>query len=461
MKYIVLVTAAVLIGTLMVNGVLGNAITLFEEDVGPLIEALGGGVMSIGAESSDFYYGSTSIKVSVPVALDNGQVFNKRIPGWEYKVVKVPTESDEVRWVMFAWKKPDSEGIMVQFAKNGGWGVVCPRYVAGENVAGWVAISVSNYVPRGWQIVIRDLYSDFGSFTLTGIALVPFSGVGLFDSIYLAKSKSELLSVFDPTLDAEVFVSVPSRVNDNAYFTASIEVQDVYDLAGFEMEISFNPDVIRVSKVEEGTFLLSGGSTYWINPDDDNRRGRITEIVCIRTGSTGCDGDGTLLTIVFRARDEGYSGIVLENVRLADSEARWIPVKVSSASVEVADVPPWDVNHDGRVDVLDLVIVAQYYGEYISQPGDVNPDVNGDGKVDVKDLIVVGNHYGDTYGSGAPSKLAYSVPLRFVPSLVKALDLVRGSPHPDDATMYLLMGLIKNAKPVGATTWGHRKTGPR
>jgi len=207
--------------------------------------------------------------------------------------------------------------------------------------------------------------------------------------------------------------------------------------------------------------LSSGGSTYWVNPDDDNRRGRITEIVCVRTGSNGRDGDGTLLTIVFRARDEGYSNIVLEKVRLADSEARWIPVEVTNASVEVAEVPPWDVNHDGRVDVLDLVIVAQYYGKYISQPGDINPDVNGDGKVDVKDLIVVGKHYGDTYGRGAPSKLVYSVPLRFVPSLVKALDLVRGSPHPDEATICLLMGLIKNAKSVGGTTWGNCKLGSR
>ncbi len=69
----------------------------------------------------------------------------------------------------------------------------------------------------------------------------------------------------------------------------------------------------------------------------------------------------------------------------------------------------------------------------------------------------MGRHYGDVYGNAAPSKLAYSVPLRFVPSLAKALDLVQSSPHPDETTIKLLMGLIKNAKPIKDSTWGKHK----
>jgi len=454
MRYMMLVIAVISMGTLIVNCVLGNVVTLFEDNE-PLAGRLTGGDAVVSIERFDVYHGSRAIKVAAPIIGNTGQANSRCILDWEYKVVKRPVGSNEVRWVMFAWKKPDSDGIMVQFADDCSWGANVLRYFAGKNLSGWKAIRVSNHVPRGWQIVIRDLYSDFGNFTLTGISLTPFNGVGLFDSIYLAKSKEDLLSVFEPTLGTEVFVDTPSRVSDGATFTASIEVRNVYDLAGFEMEVSFNPDVIKVNRVEEGTFLSSGGVTYWLNPDDDNSRGKITEIACVRTD--GRSGDGTLFTIVFKARDEGSSNIVLENVRLADSEVRIIPTKVTDASVEVATVPRWDVNADGRVDFLDLVIVAQHFGEYINQPGEENPDVTGDGKVDVTDLITVGRHYGDVYGDAAPSKLAYSVPLRFVPSLEKALDLVRSSPHPDKTTIKLLMGLIKNAKPIKDSTWGARK----
>jgi len=47
-----------------------------------------------------------------------------------------------------------------------------------------------------------------------------------------------------------------------------------------------------------------------------------------------------------------------------------------------------DVNKDGKVDISDLILVAQHFGEIIIPPADPNPDVNGDGKVNILDLIL-------------------------------------------------------------------------
>jgi len=59
---------------------------------------------------------------------------------------------------------------------------------------------------------------------------------------------------------------------------------------------------------------------------------------------------------------------------------------------------PWDVNRNLRVDIFDLLIVGNHFGESIySPPGRNNPDVNGDGVVDISDLVIVGRNFGKKY----------------------------------------------------------------
>ena len=52
----------------------------------------------------------------------------------------------------------------------------------------------------------------------------------------------------------------------------------------------------------------------------------------------------------------------------------------------------WDVNMDGSENVLDLILVAEDFGQ-TGTPGWLREDVNGDGVVNIQDLIVVGQHW--------------------------------------------------------------------
>ena len=79
--------------------------------------------------------------------------------------------------------------------------------------------------------------------------------------------------------------------------------------------------------------------------------------------------DGEILT------SGGYDGTVL----LWDVDA--------IAASEPTGTPA-DVNGDGDVNVLDLVIVANAFGKS-------EPDVNGDGVVNVLDLVVLANALGE------------------------------------------------------------------
>ena len=53
-----------------------------------------------------------------------------------------------------------------------------------------------------------------------------------------------------------------------------------------------------------------------------------------------------------------------------------------------APQPSADVNGDGVVNIQDLVIVANAFGE-------AEPDLNGDGVVNIQDLVIVANAFGN------------------------------------------------------------------
>jgi len=54
--------------------------------------------------------------------------------------------------------------------------------------------------------------------------------------------------------------------------------------------------------------------------------------------------------------------------------------------------PNWDVNKDERVNILDVVLVGQHWGE-TGPPCWIPMDVNSDGIVNILDLILVAQHW--------------------------------------------------------------------
>lgn len=71
----------------------------------------------------------------------------------------------------------------------------------------------------------------------------------------------------------------------------------------------------------------------------------------------------------------------------------------------VVKVPAWDVNRDGRTDILDLILVGQDFGK--TRATNTRTDVNGDGQRNISDLVLVAQHLGELTGiSAAPATLA-------------------------------------------------------
>jgi hypothetical protein len=114
------------------------------------------------------------------------QSYNNLMTNWSFSIVENPTGKNEYRYIRFAWKSDGGTGIMIQFPDNGAWGdVTTPcveppapgtrRYIAGVNVTGWTGVCLTKDIPKQWTLVERDFFDDFGTFTMTGMALTPFS----------------------------------------------------------------------------------------------------------------------------------------------------------------------------------------------------------------------------------------------------------------------------------------------
>jgi len=82
---------------------------------------------------------------------------------------------------------------------------------------------------------------------------------------------------------------------------------------------------------------------------------------------------------------------------LSGSTSVTFEVTDSTGATAVATLPitvvysVYDVNMDGTVNVLDLILVGQDFGE-IGTPGWIREDVNGDGVINVLDMILVAQH---------------------------------------------------------------------
>ena len=79
-------------------------------------------------------------------------------------------------------------------------------------------------------------------------------------------------------------------------------------------------------------------------------------------------------------------------------QAHWADLFITAKGVESSG----DVNQDGIVNVLDIILVAQNLGQ--KPPSHPRVDVNKDGQVNILDLVLVAERLGEKV-AGAPSQM--------------------------------------------------------
>ncbi len=220
-------------------------------------------------------------------------------------------------------------------------------------------------------------------------------------------------------------------------FTLDLNAENISDLAGWQTDIAFDPNVLEAVEVTEGDFLKSeGADTFFGGGTIDNAVGKIAGLFSARQSEVGASGTGALLTVTFMAKLSGESEITLENFEFGSITGDIIPVVPPIITITVGDYPAWDVNQDGRVSILDLILVAQDFGS--DAPTNLRTDVNRDGVVNIQDLIIVAQHFGETTDSAAPPFVAIDSN-ELTPAMVKAW--IKQAQVEDDGSVAFRQGI--------------------
>ena len=190
----------------------------------------------------------------------------------------------------------------------------------------------------------------------------------------------------------------PIHIGDTFIF--DVRADSVSNLAGWQFDLDFDPAVLEAKGVSEGDFLKSdGGATFFQSGQIDNSAGKITGLIAGRISEGGASGSGSLLQVEFTAKSEGETELALENFEFGSITGANIPASPLEVRLTVEErLVTGDVNRDGRVSILDLILVAQQLGKRVAAGSAV--DINADGIVNIFDLTLVAQ---GIVGAAAPA----------------------------------------------------------
>ena len=189
-------------------------------------------------------------------------------------------------------------------------------------------------------------------------------------------------------------------VSSGSSFDVDIRIDNATNVFGWGLILNWTPNVLRLVKVTEGSFLKqSGVETLFLYSFINNSLGTIPGgINCFLMDYVTASGSGTLVKLSFQALCTGNATISInpsESVLTSIPRADWaspIPFLVSNGKVTV--LPTSDFNHDGKVDFTDITYFVDAYISYNhGKSFDTACDLNQDQKMDFSDVTLLVSAY--------------------------------------------------------------------
>ena len=191
----------------------------------------------------------------------------------------------------------------------------------------------------------------------------------------------------------------------DVYINGAANVANVW---GWNLGVTWDPSVLNLTAITEGSYLSQSGSTLFLAGYIDNFDGLVLSGISDAYLSyiTASASSGVLATLTFKIISYKY-GLGNSSIGLTVGTPATLlnsgyphqavtPVVLNNASYSWYRIPG-DVNGDGTVDIYDAILLAAAFN---STPGsrnwNPNADINGDGVVDIYDAIILAAHFGQS-----------------------------------------------------------------
>ena len=174
-------------------------------------------------------------------------------------------------------------------------------------------------------------------------------------------------------------------------FFLAVTVNPGEVLEGIQLGITFNPSFLSITGVREGD-LFEGITRYFSEGSIDNLNGTITDIYTTAIAGNVADPGVFVIMNATAQNLSGMSTFSIINALIVVPGGIESRLVIQNASILVESLSLYDLNGDGRINILDFILVASHWGE-TGLPGWSVADLNTDGVINILDVFCLGEHW--------------------------------------------------------------------
>ncbi|WP_245375217.1 cohesin domain-containing protein [Paenibacillus eucommiae] len=207
----------------------------------------------------------------------------------------------------------------------------------------------------------------------------------------------------EPTGSTSTLSTGVSSIPSGTQFTVKYGLKGVAESV-YAQDINFEYDpavmeFVSAKSIRSGVSIVKtvqvAGTGAGTGAGTDTGASKLRLILASEGAGHAVSGDADLVELTFKAKNvsQTAAGIIsIASALLGNAEGNEHSAAPASVSIQVTAGLPGDFNHDGKVSIGDLAVLAAHYGKSTSSPDwkqVKHLDLSGDGSIDIADLAAI------------------------------------------------------------------------
>lgn len=134
---------------------------------------------------------------------------------------------------------------------------------------------------------------------------------------------------------AAIVLVGPQQVEQGAEFAIVVQVQDVEQLYSAPLFVKYDPGVLELVSVNEGTFLKQDGQSTVFSSSPNRTTGQVIVGYKQGAGGKGASGSGDLFSLNFKSMSVGVARLEVNRVNFRNLEGNRLQVVPGAVTIEV------------------------------------------------------------------------------------------------------------------------------